>query len=625
LEYAAGFSAEKFATTFEAVTNTVVPASHTLLFHYTTCFGANRALRSGIPAHADIDGVLVCLRQPHQLTKLDKELFTHHASFSYDIEHGVDGIGDNNHDADGAARAALLEQEEEEEEKKESLEISIYEKSARGEIIPSKIALHKTKSKKEKKKKTCAFEAVLAIALPYRLLRILDLSKVNRGVGGGSGGGGSSGGGAINEDDYSGIYVIPADLLSAMRPTQFTAVLEPKPWADGLLLLPPHCILRSYQLKTDDEIELIKLQCEERARVKIENLAKQRSLEDHPPNPSNQHRKRFHHLPMLVKQLHQLHHHRHHRKVKVHRESFASNTVKHRPVNQSRTDSVLQLDLPTIIDDSEDDHTGIEIMMKKPTTITTTTDNDNDNNGAASVVVLKPVAKSVAVASEEPLSLKKSTTATISSSSDVDVSYKPNKQVHKLKPIVIPKHTPTKATRNKLITGTRSSNASVSTIGTSDNASIVGVGGVDSDASAGSLTPSELDKLGGGGGGNDSREIRSSSESPLTDDEMMTSSNDLTLTPVVAVVAVNRKSGMGSFNSTAGSSVGASGGGNEDGDDNVEALTTKKQRHSFLHPLHHFLAKHHHDVEPKLIVVEKPSTLSEYISRFFTLSNSFTC
>ena len=68
LEDATGFSATKFATTFRAVSNSAVPASHVLAFHYTSARGAARGLQSGVrssPAHG---GVLVSLRGPHQLT-----------------------------------------------------------------------------------------------------------------------------------------------------------------------------------------------------------------------------------------------------------------------------------------------------------------------------------------------------------------------------------------------------------------------------------------------------------------------------------------------------------------------------------------------------------------------------
>ena len=50
------------------------------------------------------------------------------------------------------------------------------------------------------------------------------------------------------------IRLIPAHVLVAMRPPSgaFGTVLDPRPWADGVLLLPPAAILRAYQLIPHD-------------------------------------------------------------------------------------------------------------------------------------------------------------------------------------------------------------------------------------------------------------------------------------------------------------------------------------------------------------------------------------
>ena len=74
---AAGFTAEKFRTTFEAVALTSVPASHVLAFHYTTLAGAKKALRSGLPAHDALGGVAVTLRHPHGLTAAEVRTFAY--------------------------------------------------------------------------------------------------------------------------------------------------------------------------------------------------------------------------------------------------------------------------------------------------------------------------------------------------------------------------------------------------------------------------------------------------------------------------------------------------------------------------------------------------------------------
>jgi hypothetical protein len=75
VEWAVGFTASKFATTFESIHHGVVPASHSLVFHYTSLHGARKALNRGIPAHTAHVGVLVTFRRPHELTDLDIRLF----------------------------------------------------------------------------------------------------------------------------------------------------------------------------------------------------------------------------------------------------------------------------------------------------------------------------------------------------------------------------------------------------------------------------------------------------------------------------------------------------------------------------------------------------------------------
>jgi hypothetical protein len=44
----------------------------------------------------------------------------------------------------------------------------------------------------------------------------------------------------------NGLCMISSKILSAMRSTSFTAVVDDKPWINGFSLLPPHCILRSF-------------------------------------------------------------------------------------------------------------------------------------------------------------------------------------------------------------------------------------------------------------------------------------------------------------------------------------------------------------------------------------------
>jgi hypothetical protein len=47
-------------------------------------------------------------------------------------------------------------------------------------------------------------------------------------------------------DQDTGLCMVSADMMSAMRPTSFTAVLDDLPWMNGYTLLPPHTILRSF-------------------------------------------------------------------------------------------------------------------------------------------------------------------------------------------------------------------------------------------------------------------------------------------------------------------------------------------------------------------------------------------
>ena len=39
--------------------------------------------------------------------------------------------------------------------------------------------------------------------------------------------------------------------VKAMRPAVFGAVVAPEPWDQGLVLLPPTCVLRAYQLENE--------------------------------------------------------------------------------------------------------------------------------------------------------------------------------------------------------------------------------------------------------------------------------------------------------------------------------------------------------------------------------------
>jgi hypothetical protein len=70
-------------------------------------------------------------------------------------------------------------------------------------------------------------EEVLVLSLPRTLLEPLT---------------------GYEEDD--GLYMISTKVLSALRPSMFTAVEESQPWFEGFCLLPPQCILRSFTIKS---------------------------------------------------------------------------------------------------------------------------------------------------------------------------------------------------------------------------------------------------------------------------------------------------------------------------------------------------------------------------------------
>ena len=54
------------------------------------------------------------------------------------------------------------------------------------------------------------------------------------------------------EDDPC-LCMISTEVLMAMRPSSFTAVVESRPWLNGIVLLSPHCILRSFLIMDPDQ------------------------------------------------------------------------------------------------------------------------------------------------------------------------------------------------------------------------------------------------------------------------------------------------------------------------------------------------------------------------------------
>jgi hypothetical protein len=181
IEHAEGFTDDKFKTTFAAISQNSVAASHMLLFHYTSLRAAKMARDSGVPALGCFGGVALTLRRPHQLTDSDRKAFQ-------DVCDGGELIS------------------------KGKLSTTEVDNTPQLSCIPG-----------------CPFEAVLAISLPIRVLDPLP-----------------------GYENDAGLCVVPLEVLQSMRPTSFVGVLNPKPWLDGFVLLPPPAIVRSYMLVVDE-------------------------------------------------------------------------------------------------------------------------------------------------------------------------------------------------------------------------------------------------------------------------------------------------------------------------------------------------------------------------------------
>jgi hypothetical protein len=74
-EDARTFSHNKFNTTFDSIWKHSIPASHVLVFHYTSHELAPSARKSGIPAQVKFNGIPFSLRQPHVTKESDFEVF----------------------------------------------------------------------------------------------------------------------------------------------------------------------------------------------------------------------------------------------------------------------------------------------------------------------------------------------------------------------------------------------------------------------------------------------------------------------------------------------------------------------------------------------------------------------
>jgi hypothetical protein len=151
IEWAVGFSDTKMNTSLEAIAQTSLPASHSLVYYFCSVPAASRALSSGIPAVSGANnesGIVFSVRPFHELSTRMRSLLA------------VDTA-----------------------------------------------------------------DVMLTISL---LTDLLDPV-------------------ASSGEDYA--VHLSSRILSAMRPYYFGSVIEPGPWTEGQLLLPPQCILRAYQLK----------------------------------------------------------------------------------------------------------------------------------------------------------------------------------------------------------------------------------------------------------------------------------------------------------------------------------------------------------------------------------------
>jgi hypothetical protein len=78
VEWAVGFSKNKFATTLSKVEKEHLPPTHALVYWYGSMSDAKAAIRSGLPAlHAStVSGVVVTLHRPHEMDESDAATFT---------------------------------------------------------------------------------------------------------------------------------------------------------------------------------------------------------------------------------------------------------------------------------------------------------------------------------------------------------------------------------------------------------------------------------------------------------------------------------------------------------------------------------------------------------------------
>jgi hypothetical protein len=162
-----------------------VPSSHSLLFYYATVSQGLRARRSGIPAHVKYGGVPLSLRPPHDCINHEYEVFRDYSSITQQRKQTI-GF------ASSSSEVAVSN-------------MKIVDSVAEDDAFPF------------------PNEEVIVLSLPRKFLQQLP----------------------GYEDDHC-MCLISSQILRAMKPTSYTAVLNPRPWLAGVLMIPPECILRSY-------------------------------------------------------------------------------------------------------------------------------------------------------------------------------------------------------------------------------------------------------------------------------------------------------------------------------------------------------------------------------------------
>eukprot|EP00613_Pedinella_sp_CCMP2098_P082229 CAMPEP_0171992938 /NCGR_PEP_ID=MMETSP0993-20121228/278194_1 /TAXON_ID=483369 /ORGANISM="non described non described, Strain CCMP2098" /LENGTH=708 /DNA_ID=CAMNT_0012645989 /DNA_START=729 /DNA_END=2856 /DNA_ORIENTATION=+ len=192
IEFAVGFTEDKFATTLNQVQKDWLPTTHALAFWYSSLHEANTALCSGIPAISTVNGAVFTLHRPHELDELDIATFQ--------------------------KREAMLDREwcrlhTASSDELDELDIATFQKR----------------------------EAMLAVSVPWHLLRHHDPPRT------------VDQGGALSSTQA--LCVLPAQVLTALRGTNFGSLLEPEPWFQSGVLVPPHQIVRAFQLSEEEEEE----------------------------------------------------------------------------------------------------------------------------------------------------------------------------------------------------------------------------------------------------------------------------------------------------------------------------------------------------------------------------------